>query len=41
MCYYSGGKSKAFNSYTTLTDWDTVKKEIDFGGILSKEFDLS
>jgi hypothetical protein len=40
MCYYARPQPKAFQDYVNLTDWNAVLQEIEFGGILTKEFVL-
>lgn len=38
MCYYARPQPRAFHNYTKLTDWESVVAEIEFGGILTQEF---
>lgn len=38
MCYYGRPMPRAFSLYKDNQDWDKIIKEIDNGGILSKEY---
>lgn len=40
ILFYENPRKKFFTDYLTKVDWNQINEEIEFGGILTKEFDL-